>query len=215
MRKWYPWLLVGLAFGASAAMYSRLPDEMPTHWGVLGEVNGYSARVWGAWMLPIVLVALAVVMPRLPAIDPRRENYAKFRPSYDLVVNAVMTMVAVLHVGMIAAGAGYDVPMERLTPLMAGGLFVVLGNVLPRARPNWMFGIRTPWTLTNDRVWERTHRLSGILMVMAGLALMIMAVVAPSAGVPVVVGASILVAVVPIAYSYYAWRQETQGANGR
>jgi len=127
----------------------------------------------------------------------------------------VMTMIAVLHIAMIGAGIGWKVPMERLAPLMAGALFLVLGNVLPRARSNWMFGIRTPWTLTNDRVWERTHRMGGVVFVIAGLLLMLMALVAPSAGVPVIVAVSVLVAVVPIAYSYYAWRQETQRADGR
>jgi uncharacterized membrane protein len=215
MRKWYPWLVVGLAFGVSAALYSRLPAEIPTHWDVHGDVNGYMDRAWGAWMLPLVLVVMAVVLPRLPLIDPRRENYEKFRPSYDLVVNAVITMLGVLHVAMIGAGAGWKVPMERLAPLMAGALVIVLGNVLPRARSNWMFGIRTPWTLTNDRVWERTHRVGGVMLVVAGLLLVLMAIVAPSAGVPIIVTVSILVAVVPIAYSYFAWRQETQRANDR
>lgn len=215
MRKWYPWLLVGLVFGASAAMYSRLPVEMPTHWDAQGDVNGSMSRAWGAWMMPLVLVAMAIVLPRLPLIDPRRENYEKFRPSYDLAINAVMTLIAVLHVAMLGAALGWKVPMERITPLMVGVLFVILGNVLPRARPNWMFGIRTPWTLTNDRVWERTHRLSGIVMVIAGLLIIAMALVAPMAGVPVIVAASVLAGVVPIAYSYYAWRQETQRAKSR
>jgi uncharacterized membrane protein len=214
MRKWYPWLLVALAFGVSAAMYPRLPAEVPTHWDVRGDINGYMPRVWGAWLIPGMLVIMAIVLPRIPSIDPRRKNYEKFRPSYDLVVNAAMTLMAVMHVAMIAAGAGYDVPMERLTPLMAGGLFVLLGNVLPRARSNWMFGIRTPWTLTNERVWERTHRLGGVLLVIAGLVLIVMALVAPAAGVPVIVAVSIVVSVVPITYSYFAWRQETQRANG-
>jgi uncharacterized membrane protein len=215
MRKWYPWLLVGLAFGASAAMYSRLPAEMPTHWDAQGGVNGSMSRAWGAWMMPLVLTAMAIILPWLPNIDPRRANYEKFRSSYDLVINAIVTLIAVLHVAMLGAAIGWQVPMERITPLMVGVLFVILGNVLPRARPNWMFGIRTPWTLTNDRVWERTHRLSGIVMVIAGLLIIAMGLVAPMAGVPVIVAASVLAGVVPITYSYYAWRQETERAKSR
>jgi uncharacterized membrane protein len=209
MRKWYPWLLVGLAFGYSAAMYSRLPDQIPTRWDQAGGVTDYSARAWGVWLIPVVLLAIAIIVPRLPALDPRRENYEKFRPSFDLVVNAVMTMIALLHVAMLGVGAGWPIPMERITPLLMGGVFVVVGNVLPRARPNWLFGIRTPWTLSNDRVWERTHRLAGLLFVVAGVLLALSAVALPSSTLPVTIVGLVVAAVVPAVYSYFTWRQET------
>src|SRR5262245_33144428 len=106
MRKWYPWLLVGLAFGFSAAMYPRLPEQIPTHWDVHGQVNDYTSRAWGVWLLPTVLLAFAIILPRLPEIDPRRANYEKFRPSYDLVVGAAMTLLAALQVIILGAGAG-------------------------------------------------------------------------------------------------------------
>jgi uncharacterized membrane protein len=122
-----------------------------------------------------------------------------------------MTTLAVLHVLMLGAGLGWPVSMERVTPLRVGGMFILLGNVLPRARPNWWFGIRTPWTLTNDRVWERTHRLGGYLFVGAGL-LLVLAALLPGAmadvAVPVIVGAVVVAAVVPLVYSYFAWKQE-------
>ena len=212
MRKWYPWLLVGIAAGSSAAMYARLPEQIPIHWDAGGQVNGYTSRAWGVWMMPLVLVAMAVILPRLPAIDPRRQNYEKFRPSYDLVVNAVMTLIAVMHVLMLGAGAGWPVSMERVTPIMVGLLFVVLGNVLPRARPNWLFGIRTPWTLTNDRVWERTHRVGGITFVAGGLLLLVSAFLNPRAMIVVLVVAAVSASIIPVVYSYFAWRQEVSRA---
>jgi len=210
MRKWYPWLLVVLALGFSGVMYSRLPAEIPSHWGANGEVNGYLSRLSGVLLLPVMLAAMALILPRLPAIDPRRANYEKFRPSYDLIVAAVMTLLAVLHVAMIGSAAGWPVSMERLTPVMVGILFVVMGNVLPRARPNWFFGIRTPWTLTNDRVWERTHRLGGVSFVIAGLLLVVSAFLDRGVMLPVLVTASIAAGLVPVVYSYFAWRQETK-----
>jgi uncharacterized membrane protein len=208
MRKWYPWVLVVLAFAFSAMMYSRLPAEIPSHWDRNGQINGYMSRSTGAWLMPIVLLAMAIILPRLPAIDPRRANYEKFRPSYDLIVNAVMSLVAVLHGAMLGAGAGWPVSMERLTPLLIGLLFVVIGNVLPRARPNWFFGIRTPWTLTNDRVWERTHRLGGVTFVIAGALLVVSAFLARSALVPVLIACIVVASIVPVVYSYFAWRKE-------
>ena len=212
MRKWYPWLLVGLAFGVSVALYPRLPEQLPTHWDALGRANGFTARAWGVWLMPVVLLAMAIILPRLPAIDPRRENYDKFRPSYDLVIGAIMTLVAILHVAMLGVAAGWPIPMERLTPLLVGAMFVVIGNVMPRARPNWLFGIRTPWTLSNDRVWERTHRLGGLLFVIAGLGLAVSALVLPRSTLPVVIIGVVASAIVPVVYSYFAWKQETSRA---
>jgi uncharacterized membrane protein len=125
------------------------------------------------------------------------------------VVNASMTVMALMHVATLGAGMGWPVPVVMVAPVMIGVLFVVLGNVMPRARSNWMFGIRTPWTLTNDRVWERTHRVGGMTFVGAGLLLIVSAFLRPTAMVAVLITASVLASVIPIAYSYFAWRQET------
>lgn len=209
MRKMYPWLLVVLAFGFSAAVYSKLPAEIPTHWDLRGEIDDYSSRAWAAWLMPIAVLVMAVILPRLPAIDPRKANYEKFRSSYDLVINAVLTLIVLTHVATLGAGLGWPIPIVRVMPIMVGALFMAIGNVLPRARPNWLFGIRTPWTLTNDRVWERTHRLGGMTFVAAGLVLIAGAFLDPKAMVVVLIVVSVVASIVPVAYSYFAWRQET------
>ena len=212
MRKWYPWILVGLSFGFSAAIYSRLPEQIATHWNTRGAIDDYSSRTWAAWLMPAVLLAMAVILPRLPAIDPRRANYEKFRPSYDTVISAVMTLIAAMHVVTLGAALGWPVPITTVTPIMVGALFVVLGNVLPRARPNWLFGIRTPWTLTNDRVWERTHRLGGMTFVAAGLLLIVSAFLAPAMMFGVLIVATVFASIIPVTYSYFAWKQESSRA---
>jgi hypothetical protein len=100
-------------------------------------------------------------------------------------------------------------PVARLVPALVGALFVVIGNVMPRMRPNWWFGVRTPWTLSNDRVWARTHRLAGFSMAAAGLVMIAAALALPSRlGGPVMLAAAAAALVGPAVYSYLTWKRE-------
>ena len=209
MRKLLAPLLILAAVVFSLAVWSRLPERMPVHWGVHGDVNGYGSRAQGAFLLPGVMLALWLLLRFLPRIDPRRANYAKFADTYDLLVNSLVALFAVMHLALIGAALGWPVSMERIAPALIGLQFIILGNALPRARPNWWFGIRTPWTLSNDRVWTRTHRVSGFLMVGAGIATMASALLPPAWGFGILVGAVVVAALGSVVYSWFAWREET------
>ena len=208
MRKWIPGSLIAAAWAISFAAYHRLPTRIPTHWGVSGQANGWSGRSIGAFGIPVLMLLIWGLCYWLPMIDPRRDNYAKFRGAYDVVVAAVLAVMLVLHAAIIGVSLGRNVPIPAVTSLAVGMLLVVVGNFLPRARPNWFFGIRTPWTLSSDRVWDRTHRLGGRVMVVAGLLIAVSGFVAspwPAVLIPV---AAISATVIPIVYSYVAWRDD-------
>ena len=208
MRKWIPAGVIGAAWAMSLAVFQRLPDRMPTHWGMGGEVDGWSDRTFGAFGIPALMLVIWGLCSWLPAIDPRRENYAKFRGTYDVIVAAILGLMLIVHAAVLGVGLGWNVPIPVVISLAVGSLLILVGNLLPRARPNWFVGIRTPWTLSNDRVWDRTHRLGGRVMVVAGLIIAISGFVSspwPGILVPVVAAGA---AVVPIVYSYIAWRQE-------
>jgi uncharacterized membrane protein len=208
MRKWYPVFLIAVTAIASAIAYPRLPETVPSHWNLQGQVNGWQPRGRAAFLMPIVLLVLWGVMRGLPAIDPRRANYAKFRPTYDFVVNAVLTVLALIHLAVIGAALGAPISIHRLVPIAFGVMLIAIGNQLPRARPNWWFGIRTPWTLSNDRVWERTHRVGGYLMTASGAAIIIGALVTKLAG-PLIIVCIAGAGLGSVIYSYVAWKQET------
>src|SRR5438477_13205836 len=129
--------------------------------------------------------------------------------TYDLVVNSALTMLALAHFAVVAATVGVPIPVARLMPAVVGVLMILIGNALPRARPNWWFGIRTPWTMSNDRVWERTHRVGGYLLVVTGV-LIAFAALLPFAVAPAVIVVALgALAAASLVYSYVAWRQET------
>ena len=209
MRKWYPLIVFMATVVISVVAYPRLPARVPTHWDLEGHINGDSSRWAAALMMPVMIVAMWGWFGFLPTIDPRRANYEKFTKAYDRIRDAVITMLAAVHALIIGSALGYPVNAERVAPVAVGLLLVVIGNVLPQARPTWFVGVRTPWTLSNDRVWERTHRVAGHLTVAAGVLTVALAFGPPRIAGPGIGVLGITAAVGSVIYSYVAWKQET------
>lgn len=208
MRKWIPLLIVGVAFIASAVVYPRLPETVPTHWSIDGQPNGWSSRLWGAWMIPLFLIGMLALFRFLPVIDPRGKNYTKFGGTFEAIIVSLMLFMLGLHIIVLRAALGYNVGMRRVLPIGVGALFIVIGNLLPRARPNWFIGLRTPWTLSSDRVWEKTHRFGGRVFVAGGI-LMVLAAFVSAQWAHVVLFAVILTCSAGVmVYSYLEWRRE-------
>jgi immunity protein, SdpI family len=206
--RWFGILVAAVTAAISVWAYPRLPPTVATHWGLDGTPDGYSSRLMAVSIMPLVLVCMTVIFNVLPKVDPRRENYARFLSSYWLIANAVIVFLLVAHAMIIASGLGFDVKIDRLMPLGVGLLFVFLGNYLTRVEPNWFIGIRTPWTLSSDSVWRRTHRTGGWLMVIGGLILAASAFVPRPAFLVLFVATIVIVAVIPIVQSYVLWKRE-------
>ena len=208
MRKWIPLLIVAAALLASIVVYQDLPERMPTHWNLSGEPDDWSPRAWGALMGPFMIAVVWGLMRWLPTIDPRRDNYAKFAGTFEGIMLAVMMFMLLLHGLTIRAALGYPVAMERVVPLGVGILFIVIGNLLPRARPNWVVGIRTPWTLSSDRVWEKTHRVGGRLFVLGGILIALSTFLGASWSTGVLIAVVVVCSLGAVIYSYMEWRRE-------
>lgn len=209
MRKWYPAVLIAVTAIVSVVAYPRLPATVPSHWNLRGQVNAWQSRGEAAFLMPILMLVLWGVMRGLPAIDPRRANYAKFQLTYDFMIAAVLTLVALIHLSVLGFALGLPISIHRVAPIALGLILIAIGNQLPRARSNWWFGIRTPWTLSNERVWERTHRVGGYLMTAAGVVVIVSALVAGSIAPFVIIASVAASALGSTIYSYIAWRQET------
>ncbi|HEY8164345.1 MAG TPA: SdpI family protein [Gemmatimonadaceae bacterium] len=208
MRKHLPILIIITAVIITAAVYPQIPERMPTHWSIRGEVDGWSRRLWGAWLLPLLMPVLWGIFRGLPHIDPRKANYAKFASTYEWIIASVLAFMLLMQVIILAAATGRDVPMERVTPFGVGVMFLIIGNLLPRARSNWFVGIRTPWTLTSERSWERTHRVGGYVLVLIGLAMIVVSFVSPVRGLIILPFVVFPVVLLLIAYSYFVWKQD-------
>ena len=208
MRKWVPAALIIAAVVISIAAYPDLPERMPTHWGVNGEVNGWSSRLWGAWLIPLVMAAMWLFLRAIPHIDPRKANYAKFAGMYDTVIVLILGFLLVMHGIVIAAAMGRDVKMDRIMMPLVGIFIAAIGFLIPRAAPNWFIGIRTPWTLTSDESWEKTHKLGGPLFIGLGLLMALSSFIAPEQAIWILVAAAIGIVVFLFVYSYRVWKAD-------
>lgn len=203
-------LLVSLVFFVVAVLvavwlYPRLPAEVPTHWDFQGHVNGTMSRFWGAAMPALLIAGLAVLTWLLPVISPRRFEISSFAQVYVMVMLVVQALMLVLGVASLLSAVGYPVAMPRLAMLVTGALLLILGNYMGKLRKNFFIGIRTPWTLASDAVWERTHRLGGWLFMLAGL----VTIVATLFGAPpvVVIGVMVAAALIACVYSLLIYKR--------
>lgn len=207
MKKWLPLVLIAITVGFTLSVYDQLPARMVTHWGVNGP-NGWASRELAAWLGPGIATFLWIVLSIVPHIDPRRANYAGFQGAYDMIVISAVALACIVQFAVLGYALGWPVNINRLVPLLVGGLFIVIGFILPRAKSNFFVGIRTPWTLSSDDVWRRTHRLAGVLFPIAGLLVMTLAFTSGEAAVIRVAIAVGVVVLIPVVYSYVIWRQQ-------
>ncbi len=207
-RRWFGLVIAALAVVVSIWAYPQLPPTIATHWNVGGTADGFSSRATAVLIMPLVIIGLTGLFNVLPRLDPRGANYAKFIDTYWLIANAVMLFILIGHGMIIATGLGYPVKVDRFMPIGIGLLFIVLGNYLTRVEPNWFVGIRTPWTLSSDTVWRKTHRTGGWLMVVGGFVLAASVFLPQGAFLPLLIAAILFVAVIPVAQSYILWKRE-------
>jgi len=161
---------------------------------------------FGAAAFPaLMILALAFLTLLLPRISPRRFEITPFADVYGIVMLAIQGVMLVVGLSVLLKGAGHAVPMRAVAMLSVGVLLMVLGNYMGKLRKNFFIGIRTPWTLANDAVWERTHRLGGWVFMLAG----VVTVVSLMTGAPVwlMPAAIVVAALIPCVYSYLVYRR--------
>ena len=158
-------LFVLAGFAIVALAYPALPDPMPSHWNAAGQVNGWLPKFWGSLLLPIITAALWLIFLVLPRISPRGFEMEPFLRAWGVLKVTVLGLNLLLEVLILRAVTHSGELSQTAIFVGLGILFVVIGNLLGKVTRNFFVGIRTPWTLANEEVWYRTHRLAGKLFV--------------------------------------------------
>ncbi|MEW6599261.1 MAG: SdpI family protein [Pseudomonadota bacterium] len=164
-------LIVAALAGLSLYVIRAAPDGLiATHFDLHGKADGWMPRDQAAWFMPIMAGGIAVTFAVLPLIMPKKGDLGRSAEAYGVASIGIVAILALAHATLMARALGYDVDPVR--PILAGTglLLATLGNYLPKTRYNYVMGVRTPWTLADERVWDQTHRLAGPLMMLGGLA---------------------------------------------
>ena len=197
--------LFGLAVLYSLYMAGHMPDTVPTHWNAAGHVDAYGSKWINLLLLPGVLLFMTGLTLALPKLSPQKFEIEPFEQTYSYIMVLVTAMMLCLHIVIVQTSAGAHTDMNTVMFVILFAFFALLGNVMGRIKRNFYMGVRTPWTLADERVWHSTHRFTGRLWLAGG----ILGAVAALAGAPfwLDLGFLLVVSMLPIGYSYVEYQK--------
>ncbi len=192
---------------AGAVAYPSLPERFDSHWNAAGQADGSMPKFWGVAIFPLIMFGLYLLYLVIPRIDPLRVNIESFRATYDYLWIGIFLFLGFVFALSLVWNLGYHFNFTRAIVPAIAALWFLLGMALGKLKRNWFVGIRTPWTLSSDIVWEKTHALGGKLFKVAAIVSLGGIFVSSTQGVLFFLVAPILlVTVIVVAYSYVVHR---------
>jgi uncharacterized membrane protein len=162
-------LVILLQFIIAIYYYPQMPDQIASHWNIEGIADGYFSKFWGLFLVPLISVGLFLLFAVIPRIDPLQHNIKDFIKYYWSFIVLFLGYMLYMELIIIVWNLGYTFNMFQALSTAIGILFFSIGFVIGKAKRNWFMGIRTPWTLSSDVVWNKTHRLGGKVFMISGL----------------------------------------------
>ena len=200
-------LLCLLPMAIGFMLWDRLPDRVPTHFGMDGAANGWSSKPAAVFGLPLFMTVMHLLCVFATMYDPKNKNLSR---RINVLVLWLMPAVSLIVLGSVyAKAAGFDIDITKVTLVFIGLMFVVIGNYLPKCRQNYTIGIKLPWTLADEDNWNRTHRLAGGLWIAGGLLIAAAGFAARSLFLPLFFVAIMLMTGIPVIYSFLLYRKKS------
>ena len=204
-------LLIIVITLAGLLLWNSFPDQMASHWNEQDQVDGYMSKFWEVFMVPLLMAGLTLLFLAIPHIDPLKKNIADFRGVFNIFIVLFNVFMAFIHALTLAWNLGHTGFRMSIVMLPAMGLlFIFIGILIRKAKRNFFIGIRTPWTLSSDRVWDETHRLGSKLFIAAGVVTFI-GILFPDQAFILLMVSVIAASLISVLYSYLVWRREATG----
>ena len=199
-------VIILLPIAVGLLLWDQLPEKVPFHWGINGEVDGWATKTQAVFLMPLMMLGIQWLCILATGLDPKAKNVTTTK-MMGIVLWIIPVLNLFLHVMVWLTAFGREVNMETVMPLFMGTLFVVIGNYLPKCKQSYTMGIKLPWTLDNEENWNKTHRLAGKLWVAGGLLSMLCALLPGVASFIVMMSILLVMCVIPTVYSYLFYKK--------
>ena len=186
-----------------------MPEKMATHWNAAGKVDCYMSKSAALFLMPLVLVGIVLLFAVIPKIDPLKANIEKFRKYYDGFIILLSIFILSIHYQIILWSLGVKISPNVILPIGLGLLFFYTGILCENAKRNWFIGIRTPWTISNETVWNKTHKLGGRLFKISGI-IALLGLLFQQYALWFVLVPVLSVAIYTIVYSYFEYKKQVK-----
>lgn len=206
--EWFSLSLILLSFMLAIYFYQNFPNKVPSHWNINGEVDAYLGPFMGSLIVPILMVAIYISFLLMPYFDPKKNQYINFIPVYHKFKELILCFLFVLYFMTSLVGLGYKINIGMYVPLMIGMMFIIIGLLLRKVKMNWFLGFRTPWTMSSEKVWDKTNKLGSQIMMISGVLMASTGFIQNNFKIIMfILAISLLIFVLPV-YSYLLYRQE-------
>jgi uncharacterized membrane protein len=200
-------ILIFISFAIATYLYPTMPERMASHWGFSGEANGYSSKFFVLFGLPILSVILLALLVWIPKLEPLKENVQKFEKYYDGFIVVFMSFFFYVYLLTVFWNLNMRFDMGMMLSPAFSLLFYYLGILIENSKRNWFIGIRTPWTMDNDIVWDKTHKRGGLLFkIVGGIALF--GVIIPKYAIFFILVPVLIVSFYIVVYSYVEFKRQ-------
>jgi uncharacterized membrane protein len=211
-KKFLILLIIIVAFIVGALLSPSMPDEMISHWNSKGEADGTMSKFWGLFLMPFVLLGLFLMFIFIPRIDPLKRNIAKFINYFDNFILVIIVFLFYLYLLTLFWNMNYRFNMIRALIPAFSLLFFYVGVLLEKSKRNWFIGVRTPWTLSNDKVWDKTNKLAGKIFKIVGT-ISLLGIIFVNYAIYILLIPLFFGAIYPIVYSYFEYQKLVKSNN--
>ncbi len=202
------WILFAVTLLVGLISYNYLPERIPVHFDAAGNIDRYGGRI-SIFLAPAVIAAITLLAEFVRNVDPKRNAYNKFNKQYYMIFFAVSLLMFMIQLYTIAVSMNVKIlNISIIMPVAVGMLFTVIGNSMPKFKQNFYAGIRTSWTLSDEEIWFKTHRFGGKLWFVGGILMMATAVLPKNMNFIVFTFLALVLALIPVIYSYVIYRNK-------
>lgn len=209
---WISGVILAIEVIAAFILLPSLPEQIPIHWNINGDIDGYGAK-WLIFMAPVLSAAMTFFVGILPRLDPKRSNAERSVKVYGIVILLLNLVFAVLFTITALASLNIPVSVNHILPPVVGVMLCGIGNYLPKVKQNYFLGIRLPWTLANETVWTKTHRLGGWLFMLDGVLFILAAFLPPPINFILPLAGIGAILVIVTLYAYAVFRKQPQNSD--